>query len=418
MKKLFYTVTLGATVLLGAGQAAAVSTETTILLQLLQEKGVISQADAEQFKTTIDQKMAEDTNQSPDYHHMTHGIAKQIEAQEKITNPDIDNQEGLAEKVQVSGVIEVDATMGHTKFGNGTTENSSDIALATAQLNVDTKINKHVNGHITLLYEEDNSNNDGSGIVIDEGIISLEGGNDLPLYLNAGKLILPFGYFNSHLITDPLTLTLGRTKDTALIVGYNNSIVDINAGVFKGAVKEAGNDNKIDSFVSSATFTMPENTVTGLSMLAGISYTSNMAASDTLQDQTTSGEISDMTGGYSAFLHLEYLEKYIFDAEYLGAIDNFAVGDMGFIDTDNNKPASWNIELTAPVIPKLGAALRYGGSSEAGTYNDITMPQSQIGGALFYDVFADTAITLEYLHNEYKNKTNDDLANLQLAVEF
>ena len=418
MKKILCTaIALGGTLLMGAGPAAAVSSETEILLQLLQTKGVISQADAQNFRTTIDKKMAESEANAPEHHHTIQGMAKRLDKLEQATlgHP---SEEGLANKVKLSGVMEVNATAGRTEYKNGTAEETSDVALSTAELDADVAVNKHVSGHIAFLYEEDDpTKNHGSGIGVDEGIINLEGGEQMPVYLRAGKMYLPFGYYNSHFITDPLTLTLGRTKDTAVIGGYNNSVFDVNAGIFKGAVKETGDDNKIDSFVGSATYTMPKSTIAGLDLVTGLSYTSNLAASDTL-NIAANHKVSDMTGGYSAFVHLEYLEKYTFDAEYLGAIEDFSANDISFMDADNNKPASWNFEMAATIIPKLEAALRYGGSSDTGAYDDIAMPQSQIGGALLYDLLDDTSVTFEYLHDEYKNETNDDLATLQLAVEF
>lgn len=422
MKKILCTaIALGGTLLMGAGPAAAVSSETEILLQLLQTKGVISQADAQNFRTTIDKKMAESEANAPEHHHTIQGMAKRLDKLEQATlgHP---SEEGLANKVKLSGVMEVNATAGRTEKKDGTADETSDVALSTAELDADVAVNKHVSGHIAFLYEEDDpTKNHGSGIGVDEGIINLEGGEQMPVYLRAGKMYLPFGYYNSHFITDPLTLTLGRTKDTAVIGGYNNSVFDVNAGIFKGAVKETGDDSKIDSFVGSATYTMPKSTIAGLDLVTGLSYTSNLAASDTLQDKAPKAPgigLVDTTGGYSAFVHLEYLEKYTFDAEYLGAIEDFSANDISFMDADNNKPASWNFEMAATIIPKLEAALRYGGSSDTGAYDDIAMPQSQMGGALLYDLLDDTSVTFEYLHDEYKNETNDDLATLQLAVEF
>jgi hypothetical protein len=431
MKKVLCTAAaLGATLLMGVGQASAVSSETNILLQLLQDKGVITQADAQQFKTVIDQKMAEEAKTDPEHYHTVQGMARRIEKLEKGSSSN-GLAGNLSNKVQLGGVVEVRATAGSVNYkDNATTpdEDTSDIALATAELDIDANINKYVNAHLALLYEEDGSNNDGSGITVDEGIINIDGGDQMPLYLRAGKMFLPFGYYDSHFITDPTTLVLGRIKDTAAIAGYHNDMFDVNVGVFNGAVHEIGDDNKVDSFVGSATYTMPEGSINGLGLMIGISYTSNMAASDSLQEAASidvhgnastvaDTGLTDMTGGYSAFLHMDYMD-YSFDAEYLAAADSFNAGDMDFIDADNDTPAAWNFEIAAHLMPKLEAALRYGGSSEAGGYGDIAMPQSQFGGIMAYDLLEDTSLSFEYVHGEYKNETDDDLATLQLAVEF
>jgi len=85
MKKFFCTAAaLGATLLMGASQASAVSTETNILLQLLQDKGVITKADAQQFKTVIDQKMAEEATTDSEHHHTVQGMAKRLDKLERV----------------------------------------------------------------------------------------------------------------------------------------------------------------------------------------------------------------------------------------------------------------------------------------------------------------------------------------------
>ncbi|NOX25840.1 MAG: LbtU family siderophore porin [Deltaproteobacteria bacterium] len=424
MRKAFcVAVALGATILFGASQAAAVSSETDMLLQLLQKKGVITQADVKQFKAVIDQKMAEEAEIDPEHHHTVQGVAKRLDKLERAVT-EVRSGKEPAGKVQLSGVMEVNATAGRVRYKDSVTpdENSSDIILNTAELDADAAINDHVSAHLALLYEEDSTNNDGSGIVVDEGIINLDGGAQLPLYLWAGKMYLPFGYYASHFITDPLTLTLGRIRDTAVIAGYHDSVFDFNAGVFKGEVRKTGSSSRFDSFVGSAAWTMPKGAIKGLALTTGLSYTSNLATSDTLQGRlATANEVTDMVGGYSVFLHMKYMD-YSFDAEYLAAASGFANGDMNFIAADNNTPAAWNFELAAELMPKLEAALRYGGSSETGGYRHkdpaTSMAQSQVGGLLAYDILDDTTVTFEYLHDEYKNEIADDLATLQLAVEF
>jgi hypothetical protein len=72
-----------------------------------------------------------------------------------------------------------------------------------------------------------------------------------PVYLIAGRQYIPFGYFDSHFITDPATLILGETNEGALVGGYrfNGEMVDISLGAFNGRVKEIGKDDKISNFV-------------------------------------------------------------------------------------------------------------------------------------------------------------------------
>ncbi|MBW1959235.1 MAG: LbtU family siderophore porin, partial [Deltaproteobacteria bacterium] len=127
-------------------------------------------------------------------------------------------QEGIlekwADKITLSGVIEAEAGYEDYDYDNPATndEDSSDITLATVELGVDVDITKHVKGHVLFLWEED----DTEPVDVDEGFITLDGADVVPLYLNVGKLYVPFGNFESHFISDPLTLELGETRESAL----------------------------------------------------------------------------------------------------------------------------------------------------------------------------------------------------------
>ncbi|MDZ7664104.1 MAG: hypothetical protein U5K27_02035 [Desulfotignum sp.] len=54
-------------------------------------------------------------------------------------------------------------------------------------------------------YEEDD-------LFVDEGFITLSGTDAFPAFLTAGRQYLPFGYFDSHFVTDPATLDAGGNQ--------------------------------------------------------------------------------------------------------------------------------------------------------------------------------------------------------------
>jgi hypothetical protein len=132
---------------------------------------------------------------------------------------------GWTDRITISGVVEAEAGFSSTDYNDSATDDvdESDIVLATVELGIDAEVYKHVSGHILLLYEEDE--NDGN-IAIDEGFITIDGKDVVPLYLNAGQLYVPFGQFESHMITDPLTLDLGETSQSAVQVGFANDLFD------------------------------------------------------------------------------------------------------------------------------------------------------------------------------------------------
>ncbi|MEZ4485840.1 MAG: LbtU family siderophore porin [Syntrophotaleaceae bacterium] len=318
---------------------------------------------------------------------------------------------GLAQKVSFSGLVEVEAGYIDVESDDPAVDgDESDLVLATVELGIDVDFIKHVSGHVLLLWEED----DTEPMDVDEAFIRLDGAEVLPLYLQAGKMYVPFGNFDSHFISDPLTLELGETRESAAIVGYANDLFDLSFGVFNGDIDEEGDDDHIDSFVASAVYTMPEGVVEGLELTGGVSWISNIADSDVLGDEIADGELNDKVGGIAAFVSATLNEKWSLIAEYVGALDAFEAGELNFSGGEKMEPKTWNVELGYAVTDALEVALRYEGGDDLG---DL-LPDSQYGIVASYALFKNTSLALEYLHGEFENDDEQDLVTAQLAFEF
>jgi hypothetical protein len=192
----------------------------------------------------------------------------------------------LSDRLSISGVIEAEAGYEDIDYDDPgkKDEDSSDITLATVEMGVDADISKYVSGHVLLLWEED----DTEPVDLDQGYITLDGADKLPLYANIGKLYVPFGNFGTHFISDPLTLELGETRESAVQAGWGNDFFDISAAVFNGDVDESGEDNHVESYVANAAVSLPENTLPGLDMSFGGSYPTFMGAATRLSAKTVS----------------------------------------------------------------------------------------------------------------------------------
>ena len=208
---------------------------------------------------------------------------------------------------------------------------------------------KHVSGHLLLLWEEDET----EPLDVDEATIRLDGEDVIPLYLEAGKLYVPFGNFESYFISDPLTLELGETRESAAIIGYANDLFDVSFGVFNGDIDEEGDDDHIDSFVARAIYTMPESALAGLELTTGVSWISNLADSDALTDEIDGDSISDKVNGISAFVVATWQERLTLLAEYLGALEAFEAGELAFDGGEALEPKTWNIELGYAISENL-----------------------------------------------------------------
>ncbi|MDY6790573.1 MAG: LbtU family siderophore porin [Thermodesulfobacteriota bacterium] len=332
-----------------------------------------------------------------------------------VSGPAVCDEDGERwfENVTLSGAIEVEAGFEKIDYNDPATkdEDSSDIVIATVEAGIDAEIVKHVSGHLLFLYEEDDTD-----LEVDEAIISIKGEDVVPLYLNAGQMYVPFGNFESHMISEPITLELGETRESAVVAGFATDWLDISAGVFNGDIDEIGEDNKIESYVAGAVFTLPENTVSGFVLSAGGSYISNIGDSDSLQEDIESGPVTirDYVAGYSAFISISALDRFFLNAEYLTAADEFAAGELSFDGGRKFKPSTWYAELAVSVIDDLEVAVRYEASDDGGDF----LPEKRYGGAITYGLFENTSLGLEYLHGEFKNDDEIDVVTAQLAIEF
>lgn len=344
------------------------------------------------------------------HHHSVQSIEQRLEKLEQQNNDKLPLSQ-LVDRINMNGIIEVEA--GTAKEESvGLSTDSSDISLATAQLDISAAINSHVNGRITFLYEEGEEN---GHIIVDEGIIAINGGDNYPATILGGRMYVPFGNFDSHFISDPPTLILGETNDTAVMAEYEIGLFEINGSFFQGAAKEPGADDTINTFTAGCTMTLPTDILPDGDLSAGVSYISNLAATDTLRNETTVADtISDTIDGWSTFVSLILRQRYSLYLEYLAAAGDFSATDFSFSNARNRRPSTWNIEAGARLTDQIEAVIRYGGSDEAGSL----LPETETGVVLIYDLFDNTSLTLEYMQDDFLDKSTNRSATLQVAIEL
>lgn len=311
--------------------------------------------------------------------------------------------EVLGKKLSLTGLVEVEAAYNQVEGG----AENSDLNLATAQLGIEAQVSEEVGAHLVLLYEEGSSD----ALNVDEAVITLHL-LDRRFMLAAGKQYLPFGHFSSHLVSDPLTLDLGESNDTALILRWHfTEIAEISLAAFNGQTDQFGDDDHIDSWAAA----LEVAPLAGLTV--GASYLSDLAESDLglVQNDPLLGNIYNASiPAAAAFVSLAF-GPLTFEGEYLAALDNFdpAIVALG-TDLTGQRPQAWNLELAVVPAEKWQVAARAEGARDF--RNDIV----RYGGALSWGFLANTVLALEYLHDDAKGPGNDPghSVTAQLAVEF
>ena len=321
----------------------------------------------------------------------------------------------FAERIDISGALEVEASYLDYDYDDpGPDEegyDESDIVLATMELGLDMDINEYVKGHILFLWEEDETEE----VEVDEGTITLSGFR-YPVYLTAGKLYVPFGMFNTHFVSDPLTLELGETRESAVLVGYASDYFDVSVSAFNGDIDEAGSeDSEVENFCVAAVFTPSVEIIEDFEISFGLSWVSNIADSDGLGDymidELGRESVEDYVGGLGASVSVAY-KAFSVELEYIGATDHFEPDEL--IEGKKAEPEAYNFELAYAINDRWEVAGKYEGTDDCGEL----WPEDQYGVAASCALFGGTTLSVEYLHGEYENNDEQDSLTVQLAIEF
>lgn len=308
--------------------------------------------------------------------------------------------------VEIAGLVEVEA--GYSDYGDGfADEDSSDVVLATFELGIASQITPWVEAGASLLYEEDDT-----PLEVDTAFVTLANPDRSPLFVTAGQIYVPFGLYETNMVSDPLTLEVGETRESTLQVGFFQESFAGSVYLFNGDIDEDG-DDELTSWGAEAGFGGP---VGGGEVTAGIGYISNLGDSDAIQD--TIPDDADHAGAWTAHAVGRFGPVSLI-GEYLAAADDFEGGEL-----DGAEPSAWNLEAGYDL--ELGAmpatvALGFQGTDEA---VGLGLPEQRILAAVSLGIYENTALSFEWAYDEDYDmgdggSGNDgNVVTAQLAVEF
>lgn len=320
----------------------------------------------------------------------------------------------LADRLEFSGLVEVEAFTGKDFSGAKT----SDVSLATVELGLDAKITDMVSAHVLALYEEGAENDH---LIIDQGTITLGNAEKSPFHLTVGKMYVPFGSFTSAMVSDPLTLELAETRDTALLAGFAHEGWYGSLYTFNGEVDKTGDSDTMDTFGANLGYKLEEGE---WQFDLGAGWLNNLGNSNTLRDHiaTTSTTVAGFTGALALHANLQHGGWRVM-TEYIAALDSFQPGEMDFAGR-GARPKAWQLELaytTEVAEREVTLALGYQRTDEALA---LGLPEQRYLAAVGVGIFANTTLALEYRHDQdygiAEGGTNENAHQVvaQLAVEF
>lgn len=334
-------------------------------------------------------------------------------------------QSSQLHNIEISGLVEAEASI-TDRFDN---QRASDLTLATMELGIDAAIYEDwITAHLLALHEDD----DTEPWEIDEGIITIGNVNYYPWYMAAGRMVVSFGNFASHMISDPLTLEIGETREAALQLGVDYAGFYGSVFTFNGETN-TGDDDEIEHFGINLGISKDFDR---LSLDIGLGYMNNNADSDTIQDYlagaTGSQLIANNIAVWGAY-GIVHFDHFTAIGEYLSDSDRFASAELPF-NGHGAKLEAWNLEIGYHFEfskKKSTLAIGYQGTNQA---LSLSLPKNRFLTTLSVGIADKTTLSLEWAHDwDYDTSdtgidaegnpvqgtgNNADTITAQLAVEF
>lgn len=295
--------------------------------------------------------------------------------------------------VEIGGVVEVE--VGHSDNGNAS--DTTDVTVPTAKLGIAAQVNDWVAAELVALYEDDGTHS--GQFDVDTAMVSIADPDNI-WFVNAGQYTLPFGVYASNMVSDPLTLEIGKTRDAAIGVGLAQDGMSGSFFVFNG--DQPHNDGA--AWGATAGY---QGESEGVGYHAQVGYMNDLSESDGIVDQGT--PMTTEAAAWTASLGLT-IGDIMLIGEYLAATETLT----GY----GEQPSVYNIEagygFDMGGLPAI-AAIGYQGSSDAAATG---LPETRYIGALSVEVMEGTSLAVEYARDKPYTGVDNNSITGQVAVEF
>ncbi|MCU7798448.1 MAG: LbtU family siderophore porin [Candidatus Thiodiazotropha sp. (ex Myrtea spinifera)] len=304
-------------------------------------------------------------------------------------SPPISNE---VERIEISGLVEIEAEFVDPRSGNS----YSNLTLTTAELGIKAQVSSAVSGEIVLLYEED------SEASLDVDVATLTLSPEASLFFNAGQFYLPFGVFETQMISDPLTLELAETRETALEIGFTTGMLFGSVYIFDGDTSNE-DTSKIDNIGMHLDLILDRG---NRHFDISLGYINDIRNSDGLIDYK--GENQNQVGGITLSASL-YSGPFKLIGEYVSASDMFDAGD---------KPYAYNIEAGYGFsLSGIDANVAIGFQA-TGDAEKIELPKEILLAAISFEMYEHTTLGIEITSSKAYDNQYVQALLLQLAGHF
>ena len=312
-------------------------------------------------------------------------------------------EEGWFNNVEVGGVIEVEAF--HASGDEIETENG--LEVGKVEVGVAAELNDWVGAEIVLAMDD--------GVIVDTAVVTMEP-EETPLSFSIGRQTVPFGVFESTLVSTPLTKVMGETAGDSVIVGFEAGGIALAGYLFDGGNDRSG-DTRVDNIGASAGWSMESDEVSfalNVSVVDDIGESGKIAGCDDCDTDPGAGGDKVMGGGASV---VGSFGNITLIAEYLAALDKFDASELPF-NNRGAEPSAWVAEgaFAFDVYGRPStAALGWQGTREA---EGLELPETRFLVGLAVEMADGVSLGLEWRRDENYDGNSAQQATALLAASF
>ena len=173
-------------------------------------------------------------------------------------------------RVEIGGAIELEAVSSRDYAGDRSTEGS----LATLEIGLAAPINDTVSADILV-------ENDDGDIVLADGFLTFAPADTVSI--SAGQQGLPFGVFETNMVSDPMTKELGDTSGVSVVAEIDAGLATVSLFGFDGANEPHGK-SRIESFGAALGHSLEQG---GFAIDLGVSWINDIGEAGGLQEALT-----------------------------------------------------------------------------------------------------------------------------------
>lgn len=337
--------------------------------------------------------------------------ASNVELEERIEKLEQRSADGSAlgsvpDWLTFSGTIEIEASF---ESADNDDSDSDDISLATGEFGIEAKPQDWVTGFMLLNWEDDDDR-----LSLDEIHITIGASDACPYYLTAGRIYVPFGTFETMMVSDPITQDVVEIRDEAIQVGMETNGFRFAAYMFNGDVQE-DDDDTIDVFGASIGYAMETD---AFAFDVSVDWINNALEGGGLEDTFSEDGVDDLVAGYAIHAIVGFGPVSVI-GEYMGLADDIESNGEVYDEASIYAiEAGYTFDVSGF---ETTFAIGYQGSDDAG---GLDVPEKKFITAVSVGLTENLSVGLEYANAENYSESDGgdgdefDTVTCQLAFEF